>query len=44
MYRKVSRSYRHFKSRIDDTVTCAVSTSVIRAFIISVAARPNYLS
>lgn len=44
MYRKVSRSYRHFKSRFDDTVTCAVSTSVIRAFIISVAARPNYLS
>lgn len=44
MYRKVSRSYTYFKSRIDDTVTCAVSTSVIRAFINSPAARPNYLS
>lgn len=44
MHVQESFSILYFKSRIDDTVTCAVSTSVIRAFIYSLAARPNYLS
>lgn len=44
MYMKGSKSYTHFQSRIDDTTTCAVSISVIRAFINSLTARPNYLS